>query len=87
MTQEELYKIHEEIYDFIYNNSWRSYHVSYVCGSAEFTPYGTIEFDVYGWSDQGDGDEWTEHWSIDTDGKINTRNNLYDNIEDFKRDW
>lgn len=87
MTQEELYKIYEELYDFIYNNIWRSYHVSYVCGSAEFTPYGTIEFNVYGSSDQGDGNEWTEHWSIYTDGKIKTEYDVYDNIEHFKTEW
>lgn len=87
MTQEELYNIYEEISDFIYNNSWRSYHVWYYCGDAEFTSYGTIVFDVYGTSDQGEGDEWTEYWSIDDDGKIHTDDNIYDNIEDFKRDW
>lgn len=87
MTPEELYKIYEEIFNFIYNNGWRSYHVFYTCGSAEIISGGTIEFDVYGSSDQGDGDEWTESWSISTNGKIYTENNVYDNIEDFKRDW
>ena len=46
-----------------------------------------IEFDVYASSDQGDGEEWTENWSIDSDGKIYTKDNVYNNIEDFKRDW
>lgn len=87
MTQEELYRIYEEIFDFIYNNGWCGYHVWYTCGSAEFTSYGTIEFDVHGSTDQGDGNEWTECWSIGTNGKIYTENNIYDNIEDFKRDW
>ena len=87
MTQEELYKIYEDVTYFIYHNSWNSYYVGYTCGDAKFTSYGTIEFNVYGSSDQGDGDEWTEYWSIDTDGKINTGDNVYDNIEDFKRDW
>lgn len=87
MTQEELYKIYEEISDFIYNNSWRSYHNWYTCDSAEVISDGTIEFDVCGSSDQGDGDEWIEHWSIDINGKIYTEDNVYDNIEDFKRDW
>lgn len=87
MKQEELYKIYEEISDFIYNNSWHSYHTWYTCSSAETTSTGTIEFDLYGSSDQGDGDEWTEHWSIDVNGKIYAEDNVYDNIEDFKRDW
>lgn len=87
MKQEELYKIYEEISDFIYDNSWRSYHVWYSCGNVEVTSYGTIEFNVYGSSDQGDGNEWTEYWSIDTDGKIKTGDDIYDNIEHFKRDW
>ena len=87
MKQEELHKIYEEISDFIYKNSFRSYHIWYTCGSAEVISDGTIEFYVYGSSDQGDGDEWVELWSIDTNGKIYTKNNVYDNIEDFKRDW
>lgn len=87
MTQEELYRIYEEVTYFIHHNRWNSYYVWYICGDAEFTSYGTIEFDVYASSDQGDGDEWTEYWSIDADGKINTGDNVYDNIEDFKRDW
>ena len=87
MTYDELYRIYEEISDFIYNNSWRSYHVWYTCGSVDVISDGAIEFNVYGSSDQGDGDEWTEYWSIDANGKIYTENNVYDNIEDFKRDW
>jgi hypothetical protein len=87
MTQEELYRIYEEISDFIYNNCWRSYHIWYLCGSTDVISNNTIEFEVYGASDQGDGDEWIEHWSIDTNGKIYTEDNVYDNIEDFKRGW
>ena len=87
MKQEELYKIYEEISDFINNNSWRSYHNCYSCGSAELISTDTIEFKVYGSSDQGYGNEWTEYWSIDNNGKIYTEDNVYDNIEDFKIDW
>ena len=87
MKQEELYRIYEEISDFIYNNSWRSYHIWYTCGSAEVMSNSAIEFDVYGSSDQGDSDEWIEHWLIDTNGKIYTKDDVYDNIEEFKRDW
>ena len=83
MTQEELYRIYEEVTYFIHHNCLDSYYV----GDAEFTSYGTIEFNVYGSSGQGDCNEWVEYWSIDTDGKINTGDNVYDNIEDFKRDW
>lgn len=87
MKHEELYRIYEEISDFIYNNTWRSYHIWYVCGSVDVISNSAIEFEVYGSSDQGDGDEWIEHWSIDTNGKIYTEDNIYDNIEDFKKDW
>ncbi len=87
MKQEELYRIYEEIFDFIYDNSFRSYHTWYTCGSADVMYDGTIEFYVYGSSDKGDGDEWKELWSIGTNGKIYTENDVYDNIEDFKRDW
>lgn len=87
MTQEEMQNIYEEVSDFIYHNNWRSYHVSYYCGEINFSTSYAIYFDVYGTSDQGEGAEWTEHWSIDTDGKIYNGENVYDNIEDFKRDW
>ena len=87
MTQEELENLYEEVTDFIYHNSWRSYHVWYSYGNKYVSPNGSISFDVYGSSDQGDGDEWTEYWSIDTDGKIYANENVYDNIEEFKKDW
>ena len=87
MTQEELYEIYEEISSFLYNNRWCSYYVWYICGDVKFISDNIIEFDVYASSDQGDGDQWTENWSIDSDGKIYTKDNVYNNIEDFKRDW
>ena len=87
MTQEEMKNIYEEISDFIYHNNWRDYHCSYYCGEVNFSTATYIEFDVYVTSDQGDGDEWTEHWSIDTNGKIFTKYDVYNSIEDFKREW
>ena len=85
MTQEELENLYEEVTDLIYN--YRCYHVWYTYGNKYVFPNGSISFDVYGFSDQGEGAEWTEYWSIDTDGKIYTNENVYDSIEDFKREW
>ena len=85
MTREELENLYEEVTDLIYN--YRCYHVWYSHGNKYVFPDGSISFNVYGFSDQGDGDEWTEHWSIDTNGKIYTNENTYDNIEEFKKDW
>lgn len=85
MTPEELENLYEEVTDLIYN--YRSYHVWYTYGNKFVSPNGSISFDVYGFSDQGEGAEWTEYWSIDTNGKIYTSENVYDNIEEFKKDW
>ena len=87
MTQEEIRDIYEEISDFIYHHNWRSYHCSYYCGEVNFSTSTSIHFDVYGASDQGEGTEWTEHWSLDYDGKIYTEDDVYNSIEDFKRKW
>lgn len=87
MTHEEIRNIYEEISYFIYDNTWRSYHCSYYCGEVNFSTSTSIQFDVYVTSDQGEGAEWTEHWSIDNDGKIYTEDDVYNSIEDFKREW
>ena len=87
MTLEETRNIYEEISDFIYDNTWRDYHCSYYCGEVNFSTSTSIHFDVYGTCYRGDGDEWTEHWSIDTNGKIYTEDDVYNSIEEFKRDW
>ena len=85
MTQEELENLYEEVTDWIYD--YRCYHVWYSYGNKFVFPNGAIGFDVYGFSDQGEGAEWTEHWLIDTNGEIYTYENVYDNIEEFKRYW
>ena len=69
MTQEELYKLYEEVTTWIDN--YESYHVWYCCRNAHFHPSGTnVWFEVHGHSDHGSGADWTEGWSIDSDGKI-----------------
>ena len=85
MTQEELYKLYEKVKDII--DSYSGYHTYYSCQEAESNYDGSISFNVYGYSDQGEGAEWTENWSIGIDEKIYTDDEVFDNFETFVRDW
>lgn len=88
MTQEELqnlyYKVSEKIDDYY------SYHVWYSCGQPEWNnDFTQISFEVFGTSDQGEGSEWIEHWSIDSDGKIysSEEDKPWESFEEFKANW
>lgn len=83
MNLEELY---DNVVDII-NSHW-SYHCNYYCDSSSVCWDKTyVTFDVHGYSDQGDGSEWTEYWCIYDDGRINADGMMYANFEEFKRDW
>jgi len=43
----------------------------------------------FGFSDQGEGSEWTEDWEINSDGTINIIDDdrTYKNFEEFKSNW
>lgn len=36
---------------------------------------------------RGDGDEWVEYWSIDDKGRIHSEDVIYENYEEFLREW
>ena len=75
-----LDKVLDTINNHVTYHNWYSY--------GEIEEYATyVSFDVYGYSDQGEGREWTEHWSIDNEGKIYTEDTTYDNYEEFLREW
>lgn len=74
----------EKVLDTIYNHY--TYHCWYSYGNVEeHDTYAS--FEVYGCSDQGEGSEWTEYWSIDKEGKIYTEDTTYNSYEEFLKEW
>ena len=47
----------------------------------------SVSFEVHVTSDQGEGSEWIEIWSIDNDGKIYSEDTIYENYEEFLGEW
>ena len=84
MTLDEVEEILEKVRKII--DDYRSYHTFYCAGEETWGKYG-VSFVVFGFSDQGEGSEWRENWSIDTDGKIFASEQLYENFEEFEKDW
>lgn len=87
MTKKEVKKI-EDILEKVQNciSGWHSYHVFYCVGSEQwFDSY--VTFTVFGYSDQGEGSEWTENWCIYSDGSISGDHEIYNNFDEFERDW
>ena len=82
-TLEELYG---KVVDIINNHN--DYHCTWCVINRSETWYeDSVSFDVHGWSDQGYGSEWTEYWSIYSDGRIFRDGEIYKNFEEFKGDW
>lgn len=74
----------DKVLDTILN--YRTYHNDYYTGNViEYDNY--ISFEVYGHSDQGEGSDWTECWSIDNEGRIYTEDTTYENYNEFLKDW
>ena len=84
MTQEEFYNLYEKISDVLYG--FKSYHCWYLCCNETY--YNTsVSFEVHVSSDQGEGSEWIEYWSIDNDGKIYSEDTTYNSFEEFLGEW
>lgn len=84
MTQEEFYNLYDKIRDVLYG--FKSYHCWYRCYNEEY--YGdSMSFEVHVNSDEGDGDDWVEYWSIDDKGRIHSEDATYENYEEFLREW
>jgi len=81
MTIEEIF---DEVTSIIWN--YQSYHVYYSYGNGIWRGHDSVSFEVYGHSDQGEGADWTEDWSIDCNG-IHTEDRTYKTLEDFKNEW
>ena len=86
MTKEELHELYDKVTTDIWN--YESYHVRYSYGNEYWAEDGSyVSFDVYGHSDQGRGADWTEYWSIYSNGEIHTEEACYKNYEEFKAEW
>lgn len=86
LTAEEVQELYEKVTKAVYD--YTSYHTHYTYGDDKWRDEGLyVEFKVYGWSDQGEGSEWEEWWSIDSEGHINTEDRSYDTFEDFYSIW
>lgn len=84
MTQEELYNLYNKISDTLYG--FKSYHCWYCCSNETY--YKTsMTFEVNVHSDKGEGDDWVESWGIDDKGRIYSENTIYENYEEFLREW
>ena len=84
MTREEFENLYNKISDVLYG--FKSYHCWYLCCNETY--YDTsVSFEVHVTSDQGEGSEWIEYWSIDNDGKIRSEDTTYNNFEEFSSEW
>ena len=86
LTAEEVQELYEKVTDEVYHH--QTYHNWYSYGNDDWKDDGRyVSFEVYGWSDQGEGAEWTEYWAIDSDGNICTEDGIYKTFEEFYSDW
>lgn len=84
MTRKEFENLYDKISDVLYG--FKSYHCWYLCRNETY--YDTsVSFEVYVTSDQGEGSEWIEYWSIDNEGKIYSEDTTYNNFEEFLGEW
>lgn len=88
-TNEEMITLFEEVIDYIYKNNNRWYHNWYLPSDVYiFSDNGTyLMFEVYVRNDKWEGDDWTEIWYINDNGSIQTEDEKYENVEEFKRLW
>ena len=86
MTKKEVKKI-EKILEKVQNCILDGYHEFYYIGSHEHWFDGYVTFTVCGSSDQDEGSDWTEDWYIYSDGRIRRDGEVYNNFDEFERDW
>lgn len=84
MAERELYELYDKIKDTLYG--FKSYHCWYYCCNEKFEN-NSLSFEVHVTSDQDEGSEWIEYWSIDDKGKIHSENAIYENYEEILREW
>ena len=87
MTKNEITILLDKVKAVI--NNYNSYYVWYSVSSEEiWDENGSyVTFEVFGYSDQDEGSNWTEYWSIDNTGRIVRDGKAYENFDEFKNDW
>jgi hypothetical protein len=84
MEKVDLYELYDKVSNVLYG--FKSYHCWYLCCNETY--YDTsVSFEVHVTSDQGEGSEWIEYWSIDNDGKIYSEDTTYNSFEEFLGEW
>ena len=84
MTREEFYSLYNKISNTI--DGFKDYHYYYYCWNEEYN--GTsMTFEVHIHSDGGDGGPWVEDWCIDEQGRIHSEDDIYENYEEFLKEW
>lgn len=70
-------------------DNYNSYYVWYSVSPEEtWNENGSyVTFEVFGYSDQDEGSNWTEYWSIDNTGRIVRDGEIYENFDEFKDNW
>ena len=70
-------------------NNYNSYYVWYSVSPEETWDENSsyVTFEVFGYSDQDEGSNWTEYWSIDNTGRIVRDGEIYENFDEFKNNW
>ena len=84
MIQEEFYNLYDKIRDALYG--FKSYYYWYFCCNEEYYN-DSMSFEVHITSDQGEGSEWIEYWSIDDNGRIHSEDTIYESYEEFLSEW
>ena len=87
MTKNEITILLDKVKAVI--NNYNSYYVWYSVSSEEiWDKNGSyVTFEVFGYSDQDEGSNWTEYWSIDNTGRIVGDGEIYENFDEFKDNW
>ena len=84
MTRKEFYDLYNKISDVLYG--FKDYHYWYYCCN-EIYYETSLTFEVHIHSDRGEGYDWVEDWSIDDCGRIYSEDTVYEDYEDFLRNW
>jgi len=87
MTTNELTILLDKVKTVI--NNYNSYYVWYSVSPEETWDENSsyVTFEVFGYSDQDEGSNWTEYWSIDNTGRIVRDGEIYENFDEFKNNW
>ena len=84
MTREEFYSLYNKISNTI--DGFKDYHYYSYCWNEEYN--GTsMTFEVHIHIDGEDGDDWVEDWRIDEQGRIHSEDDIYENYEEFLKEW